>query len=212
MMFTGIIESVGDIVEVRSRGNYKLLTVRPEVPFDGLATGDSVSVDGCCLTVTAVGKDGFTAEASQETISLSIVGSYRAGVRVNLEQALRASGRLGGHFVTGHVDCPGKIVKIKRVGDSIEWSVKFPAEFSNYIVEKGSIAINGISLTINRIEGDVFSVNLIPYTRRMTTAERQEEGAEVNLEFDLLGKYIIRLLDKGKKSTLTYDKLIESGW
>ncbi len=211
-MFTGIIESVGDIVEVRSRGNYKLLTVRPEVPFDGLATGDSVSVDGCCLTVTAVGKEGFTAEASQETISLSIAGSYRAGVRVNLEQALRASGRLGGHFVTGHVDCSGRIVEIKTVGDSIEWSVKFPAEFSNYIVEKGSIAINGISLTINRIEGDIFSVNLIPYTRKRTTAEGQKEGAKVNLEFDLLGKYIVKFLDRGKESTMTYDKLIESGW
>lgn len=211
-MFTGIIETVGTITDVRSRRNYRLVTIRPDDHFADMIPGESISVDGCCLTVTEFNGIGFTVEASQETTGLTIAGDYVRGARVNLERALQPSGRLGGHFVSGHIDCRGKVVGRKRTGESLELSVQFPREYEKYIVSKGSIAINGISLTVNRIEGDMFTVNLIPFTLEMTTVNALKKGDNVNLEFDILGKYVLNLLNKEKKSDLTIDKLIESGW
>ncbi|PKK82891.1 MAG: riboflavin synthase [candidate division Zixibacteria bacterium HGW-Zixibacteria-1] len=211
-MFTGIIETIGIIGNISVRGNYTLLTVKPARTFENLSPGESIAVDGCCLTVTAFDNRSFTVEASQESTRLTIINNYKTGAGVNLERALLPTGRLGGHFVSGHVDCKGKIAAEKKIGDSLELTVWFPREFEDYIVEKGSVALNGISLTVNKVSDDTFTVNLIPYSRTETTVNSLKAGDEINLEFDILGKYIARFLNKGKKSNLTIEKLIESGW
>ncbi len=211
-MFTGIIETVGEITAIEEKGNYRHLTIRPEKKMDNIELGESISIDGCCLTVTDWKKDVFTVEASQETLRLTIVGQYKIGHRVNLERALLASSRLGGHIVAGHVDCIGTISRRRKIGNSIELAVKYPEEFDDYLVTKGSVAISGISLTVNEIKGGIFTVNVIPFTRKETTTDFFKVGAKVNLEFDILGKYAVKLIKKGNKDKLTIDKFIESGW
>ncbi len=216
-MFTGIIETKGKIVNISQYGNYKRLKIKPEKPFDNLVMGESISIDGCCLTVVKHDSASFMVEASQETLKLTIMGSYKSGDTVNLERALLPTGRLGGHIVAGHVDCMGKVMRKEKIGQSVKLSIKYPAEFDDYLVPKGSIAVNGISLTVNEIKDDVFAVNIIPFTLRETTIERLKIGAEVNLEFDVLGKYAVKLTRKTKGeikqiNNLTVDKLIESGW
>jgi riboflavin synthase len=211
-MFTGIIETVGTVNKMSSRGNYRLLTVRPGKPFRNIIRGESIAVDGCCLTVTDFGKDDFKVEASPETVKRTIIDSYRAGARINLERALIATGRLGGHFVTGHIDTVGYAENVVRIGESIELTALFPEEFADLLVAKGSVAVNGISLTVNEISGGRFKVNVIPHTHRATTIENMKAGDRVNLEFDLIGKYVVRLLGEKNKGSLTIDKLIESGW
>ncbi|MBN2226576.1 MAG: riboflavin synthase [candidate division Zixibacteria bacterium] len=211
-MFTGIIETVGVIKQIRPRANYKLLTIAPNRPFDNIVLGESIAVDGCCLTVTEFDETHFTVEASQETLAMSIVRTYANGTKVNLERALFPTSRLGGHFVSGHVDCVGKVTKATAIGDSIEYAIKYPDTFKRFLVAKGSVAIDGISLTVNRLAGNEFAVNLIPHTQAETNSGRWRAGVEVNLEFDLLGKYMVRLLDIETKGNLTLNKLIESGW
>lgn len=216
-MFTGIIETRGKIVNVSPFGNYKRLTIKPEKTFENIVLGESVAIDGCCLTVVKYDKDSFVVEASQETLRLTIMGSYKSGSTVNLERALLPTGRLGGHIVAGHVDCFGKVAGVEKIGESVALSIRYPIEYDDYLVPKGSIAINGISLTVNEIKDDIFKANIIPFTLRETTIEKLKIGDEVNLEFDILGKYAVKLLKKtgGKakqKSNLTVDKLIESGW
>lgn len=211
-MFTGIIETTGTIAGIRPRGNYKLLTIRPQRRFENLVMGESIAVDGCCLTVTDIAGEGFTVEASQESIAATIVKHYGRKTVVNLERALRPNDRLGGHFVTGHVDCTGEIAALEKKGESLVVAVRFPESFSELIVSKGSVALNGISLTVNNIKGFVFDVNVIPYSLDQTTVGSFKKQAAVNLEFDLIGKYIARMgqLNKGQKSII--DKLTAYGW
>jgi len=211
-MFTGIIETVGTVSGTNNRGNYRLLTVQPRKMFDKIELGESIAVDGCCLTVTEFDEGTFTAEASQESLSLTIIGGYDIGTKVNLERAMTPSSRLGGHFVQGHVDCIGKIIEISTVGESLVVGVEYAEEFKPYLVAKGSIAISGISLTVNELEGNRFWVNIIPHTSGNTTIESWKAGDKVNLEFDIIGKYIVRQLTAVKKNELTIDKLIEAGW
>lgn len=211
-MFTGIIATTGTIENIRSRGNYRLLTVKPSNMFEALEPGESIAVDGCCLTVTEFDKKTFTVEASQESTRLTIIDKYKNGTIVNLERALLPTSRLGGHFVSGHVDCTGEITGTKMIGDSLELSVGYPGDYENYLVAKGSIALNGISLTVNEVKGNTFTVNLIPFSQKETTVDSMKTGDRINLEFDILGKYIVKFLNKDKKNTLTIDKLIESGW
>jgi len=211
-MFTGIIETVGVIKQIRPRANYKLLTIAPERAFEKVVLGESIAVDGCCLTVTEFDETTFTVEASQETLAMTVVGKYAQDTKVNLERALLATSRLGGHFVSGHVDCIGRVTRATAIGDSVEYAVRYPEKFQRYLVAKGSVAIDGISLTVNKITGSEFTVNLIPHTQAETTSVGWKTGSEVNLEFDLLGKYMVRLLDIETKGNLTLNKLIESGW
>jgi riboflavin synthase len=211
-MFTGIIETVGEIKSSVARGNYRVLTIRPAIPFKKIELGESVAVDGCCLTVTAFNKNEFSVEASQETIGLTLVGGYRTGDKVNLERALLPTSRLGGHFVNGHIDCVGQIISITRIGESREISVRYSPEFESYLVPKGSVAINGISLTVNEIKGDQFTVNIIPHTFDVTTIGNFKTARKVNLEFDLIGKYISKQINNNNKKPITIEKLIESGW
>ncbi len=211
-MFTGIIETCGVIARIDSRGDYKELRISPESELSDLIIGESIAVDGCCLTMTQKSKDYFAVEVSPESLKLTIIGDYRIGTKVNLERSLLPTTRMGGHFVTGHIDTVGRAEKISKEGNILELTVKYSAAFAELLVTKGSVAINGISLTVNRVEGDSFKVNLIPHTRKVTTLDLLKTGDKVNLEFDLMGKYVVQLLKKNNRDSLTLDKLIQSGW
>ncbi len=211
-MFTGLIEDIGKIVTVHSRRNYKILQVESKLADDNLQIGDSVACDGACLTVVSVQKGLFTVEASQETVSKTILASYHSGTRINLERALQAGKRLGGHFVMGHVDDTGKIDFIKQTGDSVEIGITFDAVYDNLVISKGSVAINGVSLTINNQRSGWLTVNVIPHTQTATTISHWKSGDRVNLEFDMIGKYILNIHASPEKNGLTKRKLIESGW
>jgi len=211
-MFTGLIQTTGSIAAIGSRSNYKLLTIKPDNLFDNIEMGESIAVDGCCLTVTKFDKKSFTVEASPESVKTTIIAKYNSGNIVNLERALLPTDRLGGHMVSGHVDCLGEIKDIKKIGDSIELSIKYPDEFDSYLIPKGSIAINGISLTINKLKDKILTVNVIPHTHQATTIHNFKRGININLEFDMIGKYVARMINGKNKNGLTIDKLINSGW
>lgn len=211
-MFTGLIQTTGSITVIGSRSNYKLLTIRPDIPFQNVELGESVAVDGCCLTVTKFDKNSVTVEASPESVAATIIDNYNSGRIVNLERALLPTDRLGGHIVSGHVDCIGKIETVDKIGNSTRLAIRYPGEFDSYLIPKGSITINGISLTINKIENNIFEVNIIPHTHQATTVQNFKKGDAVNLEFDIIGKYIARMINNKSKEGLTLSKLIESGW
>lgn len=211
-MFTGIIETTGKISGLSTRGNYRLICVKPFRPFEDIKIGESIAVDGCCLTVTKFSRNDFTVEASQETSRLTLVKSYKSGTMLNLERALRPTDRMGGHYVTGHVDCMGELIDIKNIGESVVLKIGLPDKFADLIVEKGSIAINGVSLTINETSDKTFMVNIIPHTVSETTIDTFKAGSFVNLEFDILGKYIYKYMKNKNNTGLTFDKLIRSGF
>jgi riboflavin synthase len=211
-MFTGLIEAIGRVERSEHRGNYLLLTVAPSLSDFAVADGDSISCDGACLTIVSHTASDFSVEASQETIARTTLGNWRLGTRMHLERSLRADSRLGGHFVSGHIDCTGKIERIQRIGDSLEVIVQFDNQYDRLVVSKGSIAINGVSLTINECGDGLLSVNLIPFTLKSTTFETLRPGDRVNLEFDILAKYIARQHSQSAKAGLTMEKLLESGW
>ncbi|MCP4567668.1 MAG: riboflavin synthase [FCB group bacterium] len=212
-MFTGLIESIGTIKSVTPRGNYLALKVVPDTNFEHLERGDSIAVSGPCLTVTEFDNNSFTVEASQETVRLTTVGQFRPGSRVNLERALRADSRLGGHMVAGHIDYAGSVRQTQMIGQSLAIEVELPDDFLAYVVDKGSIALNGVSLTIVKVGPTSFTVNMIPETQKRTTLPDLQSGALINVEFDVVGKYILRFLDIDKKGTsLTINKLRELGF
>lgn len=211
-MFTGLIEAIGRVERIDHRGNYLLLTVAPDAKSFDVSDGDSVCCDGACLTVVSYATNQFTVEASQETTAKTTLGKWQVGTQLHLERSLRADSRLGGHFVTGHVDCTGVIERTKRIGESLEVAVRFDEQYNQLVVNKGSIAINGVSLTVNECGDDWLSVNLIPFTLKATTLEKLSPGDRVNLEFDILAKYIARQQAQPAKSGLTMEKLLESGW
>jgi riboflavin synthase len=211
-MFTGIIETCGTVVRIGSRGDYKELRIKPENELSDIIIGESIAVDGCCLTVTEESPDDFMVEVSPESLKSTIIGDYRIGTKINLERSLLPTTRMGGHFVTGHIDTVGRAVEISKEGNVLELTVKFPAVYAEFLISKGSVAINGISLTVNKVESESFKVNLIPHTRTLTTLDLLKTGDKVNLEFDLIGKYIVQSLKNNNRSSLTLDKLIQSGW
>lgn len=193
-MFTGIIEKTGEVVRLTAAGAERTLTVRN--PFgDELKTGDSVAVDGVCLTVTALDAKQMSFFISAETVKKSIAATYQPGTVVNLERALAFGGRLDGHIVTGHVDTVSRIAAVKKVGAGIEIAVAIPDAFGHLVVDRGSIAVNGISLTMAALRGATAVVSLIPETLSRTAfAGGVAAGDAVNIEFDILGKYAARLL------------------
>jgi riboflavin synthase len=211
-MFTGLIETVGTVAEVRSRGNYRVFGIESELPLDEIVLGESIACDGPCLTVVAVEAGRFVVEASQETLARTTLGGFASGRRLNLERALQVGSRLGGHFVSGHIDDAGTLEYARQVGESWELAVIYDPQFDPLVIEKGSIAINGVSLTVNACRTGRLTVNLIPHTYEATALRYVAPGGKVNLEFDLIGKYIIKM-SRGKESGgLTKDKLLESGW
>lgn len=211
-MFTGLIEDVGTVTDLRTRGNFRILTIASTLAGSELRIGDSVDCDGACLTVVEIGSGSFTVEASQETAARTILEHYRRGSRINLERALQVGSRLGGHFVLGHVDCTGTVEYTRPVGESLEIAVKYDQSFDPLVVEKGSIAINGISLTINAVRSGWLSVNLIPHSVAQTTVGGFRPGEAVNLEFDMIGKYIVKMQQAINSKTVTSDMLRKSGW
>jgi riboflavin synthase len=193
-MFTGIVQSIGEVRTVTPRGgDVELLIGAPGLDLSSVAIGDSISCSGCCLTVTRMEGDAFAADASIETLNVTTLGKWRAGDRLNLEKALCAGQPLGGHYVTGHVD--GIATVIDRVNDarSIRMQFEAPAQLARYIARKGSVCIDGVSLTVNDIDGPRFSVNLIPHTLEVTTLDDYRAGTRVNLEVDIIARYLERL-------------------
>ncbi len=201
-MFTGIIEALGKVVSIRPFKQGYELTIDTGMDLKNDKIGDSFAVDGVCLTATTLEGSRFTATASAETVSRSTLGSLRPGAKVNIERAMTLSGRLGGHLVLGHVDCMGTVQDKGSAGESVRMSFRFDKKFSHYIIEKGSIAIDGVSLTVNEIKGDTFEVNIIPHTARSVSLTLKTPGDRVNLEFDVIGKYVERLLKREDDSTL----------
>jgi riboflavin synthase len=192
-MFTGIIEAVGQIRQVEQRDKGVRLTIASErLDFSDVAVGDSIAANGVCLTVTSLSGNAYTVDVSQESLNCT-VGLNEPG-EVNLEKAMRLSDRLGGHLVSGHVDGVGEVVKFEPVGESHLLQIRAPSELARYIAAKGSITINGVSLTVNEIRAGVFSINLIPHTVEVTTLKHLQPGARVNLEVDMLARYVDRLL------------------
>ena len=194
-MFTGIIQAVGRVAEFKPAGQSAALTIAAAgLDMSDVAAGDSIACNGVCLTVTALVPGGFSVDASQET--LKVTAGFSAGARINLEKSLRLADRLGGHLVSGHVDGSGEVTAVKPVDGNREITIRFPAELDRYIARKGSITVNGVSLTINSVTADTFSVNLIPHTLAVTNLEEVKEGDGVNLEVDLVARYLERMLDK----------------
>jgi riboflavin synthase len=196
-MFTGLIETVGEIAEVKpTPAGYRLRVATSLAP--DLQPGDSLAVDGVCLTVVSADGEGIHADVSPETARVTTLGSVRRGAWVNLERPLRADGRVGGHFVQGHVDGTGAIEDIRVEGDSHWVTVTFPTAMTPFIVRKGSIAINGISLTIAGADDRRFDVQIIPFTWTHTNLQNSRSGDTVNLEYDILGKYVVHAVDRLK--------------
>ncbi|HKQ24566.1 MAG TPA: riboflavin synthase [Burkholderiales bacterium] len=194
-MFTGIIEAVGRIAVVKPAGKSAVLNIDAGgLDMSDIAVGDSVACNGVCLTVTSLVRKGFTVDVSQET--LRVTAGFAAGDAINLEKSLRLSDRLGGHLVSGHVDGVGTVTTVKPVDANVEIVVRFPAELGRYVARKGSIAVNGVSLTVNAVKTDSFSMNLIPHTLTVTNLKDLKQGDGVNLEIDLLARYVERMFDR----------------
>jgi riboflavin synthase len=192
-MFTGIIEAVGRINQVEKRDKGVRLTIASDrLDFSDVAVGDSIAANGVCLTVIALSGNAYTVDVSQESLNCT-VGLGELG-EVNLEKAMRLSDRLGGHLVSGHVDGVGEVVKFEPVGESHQLVIRAPGDISRFIAPKGSITVNGVSLTVNEVRDGTFSINLIPHTVEVTTLKYLKPGARVNLEVDMLARYVDRLL------------------
>ncbi len=191
-MFTGIVEEVGEVLLIRRTPEGGFLKVRTSL--SGIVTGDSVAVNGACLTAVEVDGESVSFEISPETFSRTNLGLLKRGDPVNLERALRADSRLGGHFVLGHVDFTARILSFERRGDHRELVVEIPPRWSAYFVEKGSVAIDGVSLTVNRLTDSGVSINVIPHTLERTNLKVRRAGDLVNVEVDVIGKYVLRFL------------------
>ncbi|MFC0048127.1 riboflavin synthase [Rheinheimera tilapiae] len=216
-MFTGIIEATGHIAAIKRSGQDAQLTIQSDtLDFSDVKLGDSIASNGVCLTVTSLGSKSFTADVSGETLSRTLFGSYQTGQRINLEKALLPTTRLGGHLVSGHVDGIAIVSKVEKTGQSWQIYLQSPEELGRYIAEKGSVTIDGISLTVNELTANGFRLTIVPHTARETTIQALQAGSKVHLEVDLLARYIERLL-QGKQaaapaSHVTMNLLQQSGF
>ena len=194
-MFTGIITDVGTVRAIEQRGDTRI-TVATRYPMGEVAIGASIACSGPCLTVVAKGNDCFSVDASAETLARTTAGSWRAGTRINLERALKMGDELGGHLLTGHVDTVATLIARRPEGDSLRLTFSVPEPFDHAIASKGAVAIEGVSLTVNEVDGNSFGVNIIPHTQRETTLGALQPGDRVNLEIDLIARYLARLVGK----------------
>ena len=211
-MFTGIIQSVGKINKIEETGGDRSFTIDlGGLSVADIAVGDSIAINGVCLTAVAFGENNFKADVSKETLSVTTMGELVAGDQVNLELALTPTTRLGGHMVSGHVDGVGKIVERYQDGRSERINIQAPAELSRYIAAKGSICVDGVSLTVNEVSGDRFGVNIIPHTVEQTNLGRCQPGVRVNLEIDVIARYLERLLTAGGVPADTAEQIILAG-
>jgi riboflavin synthase len=193
-MFTGIIEGLGKIKRLTMKGADAVLEIEAAIDLNDVSIGDSIAVNGACLTVTARNQNIFSADVSAETLGKTTLKLLQTGAKVNLEKSLRAGGFIGGHFVLGHVDATGRILSRTQKSGSLILAVEIDDKLSRYIVEKGSVAIDGVSLTVNKLEKGRFYVNIIPYTVANTTLGMKKEADLVNIETDVLGKHVEKLL------------------
>jgi len=208
-MFTGIVEDLGEVKGLKRKSKDVVFTFKVgNINLNEVVLGDSISVNGTCLTVTSLGKKTFTVDASHETLAKTNLGNLKVGKKVNLERALKAGDKLGGHIVNGHVDGVGKVKSKTKKGESFEFRFSAPKDLSKYIVEKGSVAIDGVSLTVNAVEGTEFVVNIIPYTQEATTFSDLRKGSAVNIECDIIGKYVEKFVTgtKDKNSIYQFNK------
>ncbi len=211
-MFTGIIEDIGVISAITKSEGKWVFKVATRLDPREIHNGDSISVDGVCLTVTGSEAGIFLADASLETLNVTTLKERNSGDRVNLERAMRSDGRFGGHIVTGHVDGIGTIADLRRSGDSTEITIEVPSEIKDYIIRKGSVAVNGISLTVNSQRRNIFTVNIIPFTTSTTTIGEKTLRDKVNIETDLIGKYVESFLRKRDRKGTDLDFLYEHGY
>ena len=193
-MFTGIVEGLGKVKRLTMKGADAVLEIEALIDLNDIALGDSIAVNGACLTVTARNQNNFNTDISAETLDKTNLKRLHTGDKVNLEKSLRVGGYLGGHFVLGHIDAAGRILSQTQKSGSLILAVEIDDRLSRYIVEKGSVAIDGISLTVNKLEKGRFYVNIIPHTADKTTIVMKKEGDWVNIETDILGKYVEKLL------------------
>ena len=211
-MFTGIIKAMGRIERMTPTGGDVRLTVKSDgLPWREYEIGDSIAVNGVCLTVVGLHNDGFDTDVSNETLDVTALKSLEPGASVNLEPALAAGERLGGHLVSGHVDCTGRVTDIYEDARSLRFEFELPAEFARYVAKKGSICIDGVSLTINAVKANGFSVNIIPHTAEVTIFGGYQSGTVVNIEVDLVARYLERLLMKDEGG-LDMEKLKAHGY
>ncbi len=215
-MFTGIIEAVGEIAAIEPRGGDVRIRVKSgKLPLQGVQLGDSICTSGVCLTVVELPGDGYWADVSNETLSLTTVGTWSTGTKVNLERALTPESRLGGHIVSGHVDGIGTVVERYEEGRSWRFLIEAPAELAKYIAHKGSICIDGTSLTVNSVSGNRFDLNIIPQTMAETVIGGYHVGTSINLEVDVIARYLERLLmgsEAAKPQGLSLETLAENGF
>lgn len=207
-MFTGIIEAVGRVQQITPRsGDVRLTIATGKLSLADVKLGDSIATNGICLTVVELTGQGFAADVSNETLGRTCLKTWQVGTRVNLEKALMATSRLGGHIVSGHVDGLGEIISFKPDARSLQYQVRAPDSLAKYISEKGSITVDGISLTVNAIDGATFSLNIVPHTVQETNVGEWQTGSLVNLEVDLLARYLERLImgDKAAQPTAKAD-------
>ncbi len=194
-MFTGIVQTVGKVVALQpSNGDLRLRIASTDIVKGDIGLGDSIATNGVCLTVVELPGDGYWADVSRETLAHTTIGQWKIGDSVNLEKALTPQARLGGHIVSGHVDGIGEIVKRSEDARSIRFTVRAPNELAKYIAHKGSICVDGISLTVNAVDGAEFELNIVPHTAQVTICGRYRPGTRVNLEVDVIARYLERLL------------------
>jgi riboflavin synthase len=206
-MFTGIIQGRGKVIRQQSSGGGKVFCLEADFELDDPQEGESIAVNGVCLTARDIDGKRFLVDVSPETLSRTGLGSLQAGRLVNLERALRLSDRLGGHLVSGHVDTLGRVEDRSVVGDFTLFAFSLPRSLVKYVIEKGSVAINGVSLTVNRCEGERFTVSIIPHTLRVTTLGELKTGDMVNIEVDIIGKYVEKMLMDKSVSAETGSKI-----
>ena len=209
-MFTGIIEEIGTVVNIERGVKSSRITIQGKKIFDDLKTGDSVSVNGMCSTAVNITKNTFTADIMAESMRRTSLGDLKKGSRVNLERAMQLNGRFGGHIVSGHVDGTGIILSMVKEDNAVWVTVSAPYNVMRYIIEKGSITIDGISLTVAKVYADAFAVSIIPHTAGETTLLTKRSGERVNLECDIVGKYIEKFTEK--KSGITLEFLKENNF
>lgn len=213
-MFTGIVEEIGTVKSIHMTGKSGTVTIKAKKVLEGTKVGDSIAVNGICLTVTSMTDNGFEADVMAETVRRSSLSECRGNDEVNLERAMAADGRFGGHIVSGHIDGTGTITSLSREENAVWVTISADARIIRYIVEKGSICIDGISLTVAKVNHDNFSVSVIPHTAGQTTLLKKRAGDIVNLENDIVGKYVERFLgvEQNKSDGITMEMLSKYGF
>ena len=212
-MFTGIVEEIGQIKEFVKLSSGEKISIKCSKVLEGSKIGDSIAINGCCQTITEIGQEYFSADVSEETLRITNFEHYKSGVSVNLERALTPTSRLGGHIVQGHIDCTGNLISCDKISNFYNLTFKIPQEEIKYVVNKGSITVNGISLTVAKVCNNIFSVAVIPHTFEQTNLKNLQINDTVNIETDILGRYIEKFLSlDNNKSTIDETFLAENGF